>query len=220
MTRTRLVKLGKPLIAAAMFALLLPGCSEQAEEFGRIKRVNSGDFGAPSAPLPLDRQTHRDVTGGQNGRTSRTHWVTMGNWMVNCFYLHAGGGQSAIASCDVAPFSGEVLAGQPIPVPNMAVVEFARNQKPRLSLVLYEPEPGTQWSYECGNRQFGTGDARKGRTMLDEGASAAFISVMKTRDCSFVYVPQGAGETLVSTNLSHGFDEAERYARQYVASPQ
>ena len=208
----------KPLIAAALIAPALASCTPQAEEMATMRRVNSGNVKPLTTPLPLEMVTHRDVTNEENGAVSRMHMVTFGNWMVSCSYQRSAG-SSVFASCDVAPFSGEVLAGQPVPVPTMAVMQYRRQLDPVLAFVLFQPEIGTSWRYACGNRNWTGPDANTGKVSLDTRNSAAFASVMKTRDCEFEYVRNGENAPVIVRHLSNGFSEASTYAQRYVTSP-
>lgn len=208
----------RSFIAAALIAPALASCTPEAQEMATMRRVNSGNIPPLTTPLPLDMVSHRDVTNEENGAVSRMHMVTFGNWMVSCSYQRSSG-SSVFASCDVAPFSGEVLAGQPVPVPTMAVMQYRRRLDPVLAFVLFQPELGTSWTYGCGNRRWTGSDANTGKTTLDSRNSAAFGSVMKTRDCEFEYVRSDGSGTVTVRHLANGYDQASTYAQRYVTSP-
>lgn len=210
-----------PLMAMLFSVLYLAGCnSPEMEEMSRIRRIQNGNIPPSAEPLTMDVRTWRDDRTENNGSESRVHVVTIGNWMVSCSYQRNAGNTSPIASCDVAPFSGEILATQPVPVPTMAVAEYRRGRAPVMTLVVFAPEPETEWSYACGNRSW-SGIAQGGHTRaaLDERASAAFLNVMKTRDCEFSYFVAGETEPSFVHHLSHGFSEASTYAQRYITSP-
>lgn len=206
------------LFAVLAWAALLQSCSQPGEEeLRRAERIMSAGVSPSAEPLPIELQTVRNVVQERDGLYSRNHFVTAGNWMATCQYFRNGNG--GVASCDVAPYSGEILSGMPVPVPNMAVVEHRQNRRPTITLVIHHAQQGTGWTYACGNRTRQIGDSERGRALLDERASQVFINVMKTRDCEFTYVPEGQTERATIRHLAHGFDEINTYATRYVTSP-
>jgi hypothetical protein len=207
-----------PTLLLAGAAVFLAACpSPGADELARIERIRGAGVTPSAEPLPLELQTMRNVIQERDGLYSRNHVITTGNWMASCQYSRNGNGQHA--ACDVAPFSGEILSGHPVPVPNMAVTEHRSGRAPTITLVIHSAQAGTGWAYACGNRTRQIGEGLNGRALLDERASQVFLNVMKTRDCEFSYVPEGSQDRVVIRHLAHGFEEAHTYATRYVTSP-
>ncbi|WP_293610180.1 hypothetical protein [Ponticaulis sp.] len=199
-------------------AVTLAACpSPGADELARIERIRGAGVTPSAEPLPLELQTMRNVIQERDGLYSRNHVITTGNWMASCQYSRNGNGEHA--ACDVAPFSGEILSGHPVPVPNMAVTEHRSGRAPTITLVIHSAQAGTGWAYACGNRTRQIGEGLNGRALLDERASQVFLNVMKTRDCEFSFVPEGSQDRVVIRHLAHGFEEAHTYATRYVTSP-
>ncbi|MAK59996.1 MAG: hypothetical protein CMK09_03360 [Ponticaulis sp.] len=187
----------------------------QAIELQRDRPPQDGNQGPL---LPLEVTPISEVTIEEADETRYVHSVSVGNWSVKCWYTRRASSTRREVMCDVAPWIGGSIGEFPFATVIGGSVQFSSRRDPQLTIKSPQREANSEWSFACGSKRWSGQSERSRDTMLYDRDAAAFIQVMKTRDCVVSYTPKN-GETRDVTMLKHGFREAYSYAQRYMTSP-
>jgi hypothetical protein len=175
---------------------------------------------APAAePPPLEKRIMFEREEQRDGNTITKHVAAFGNWAAECTYSR--GARPSLSWCDVYPWSGALPKRDTVltPYQERATVQYY-DQKP-VKIVLNTPPraAGSKLSYACGYKTWSEAHNPTQLKFFYEADAQSFVTAMQTSDCVIVYKPANGGDEVSLTRASHGFRQANEYARNYSHYP-
>ncbi|MAP96320.1 MAG: hypothetical protein CMK07_15350 [Ponticaulis sp.] len=207
-----------PEDAAIEIVMNTPDIPDDVREAMIFQMKRGAEAGNSGTLLPLTRRDINQVTVEDKSETRYVHSVGFGNWSVKCWYFQRPKSGQREAMCDVAPWIGPTIGEVPFPTAVGASVQLRANRDPQLTIKSPQRAANSEWSFSCGSKRW-TGQSERSRDEILYGdETAAYLQVMKTRDCTVSFTAKQGGEKEVELT-GHGFREAYSYAQRYVASP-
>ncbi len=155
----------------------------------------------------------------KSGAQVNRHDASFGNWTTRCSFTRSQ--SDNFGECIVVPYNGNTseMSMMNLSYNSLARVSYRGRREGRIDLVTPLREKGSDIAYKCSDVVSKGPENKSENRIFIKTEAERFINRMGRSDCTIEFTRRGEEEATIYRFLSHGFSQANMYAKQYALNP-